>query len=280
MLHCSGQSHFNLLFKQECHKPPQMLLFLWLSKTRSHPSRAWSSWAAGTPFPCERAVTCAAFSEDTHTEESVRHLAVESQDMHPPFLGSSLESQQEKDFSFYTSFWVSQSMILEYGLFYRSLKHSFTFFWWVAVFYFYYLVIKKKQWRKTIILVQSVSVPRPKSLPEARTLHFGQCEGSIKAETCTPPKRVMTGSKELSKQQRSWLQICNKVHLVYGRQALNSERKICPNSIIHFIWWKCHWDSPWEKTNAAPEDAEISETAKEDPGWGTCQTLCWDYSIL
>lgn len=40
-----------------------------------------------------------------------------------------------------------------------------------------------------------------------------------------PTKRAMTGSKELSKQQRSWLQICNKAHLVYGRQALNSEKK-------------------------------------------------------
>lgn len=108
-------------------------------------------------------------------------------------------------------------------------------------------------------MVQSVSVPRPKSLPEERILHLGQHEGSIKAETCSPPKRVMTGNKDLSKQQRSWLQMYNKIRWVYGRQALNSERKICPNSIIYFVWWKCHWDSPQEKGNAAPKDAEISE---------------------
>lgn len=35
-----------------------------------------------------------------------------------------------------------------------------------------------------------------------------------------------------------------------------------------------------EKTNAAPKDAESSESAKEVPGSGTCQTLCWDYGIL
>lgn len=73
------------------------------------------------------------------------------------------------------------------------------------------------------------------SLHEGRTLHFGQCEGSIKAETCTPSKRVMTGNKELSKQQRPWLQIYHKIHLVYGRQALNSEINICPNSIIYLV---------------------------------------------
>lgn len=76
------------------------------------------------------------------------------------------------------------------------------------------------------------------SLPEARTLHFGQCEGSIKAETCIPPKRVMTGNKELGKQWRPWLQIYTKIYLVYGRQALESQRKICPNSIIYFCLMK------------------------------------------
>lgn len=83
----------------------------------------------------------------------------------------------------------------------------------------------------------------------------------------------MTGSKELSKQQRPWLQIYNKIHLAYGRQALNSERKISLNAIIYFVWWKCHRDSPGEKTNAAPKDGESSESAKELPGSGTCQTV-------
>lgn len=49
----------------------------------------------------------------------------------------------------------------------------------------------------------STSVQRPKSLAEARTLVFGQCEGSIEAETCSPPKRVMTSNKEPNRQQRS-----------------------------------------------------------------------------
>lgn len=61
----------------------------------------------------------------------------------------------------------------------------------------------------------------------------------------------MTSNKELSKQQRPWLQIYNKIHSVYGRQALNSKRKIFPNSIIYLVWWKCHRDSPQEKKNAA-----------------------------
>lgn len=166
MFHYSGQSHFNLMFKQECHKPPQMLLFLWLSRIQSHPSRAWSSWGAGTLFPCERAVTCAAFSEDTGT--GICQPCGRRQSRYTPTLPGKLFSgiptgERLLLLYFFLNFskynpWVWLSI--------EASSAVSPFFWWVVVSYFYYLVIKKKkknyEEKLSYWFKQSVSVPRPK----------------------------------------------------------------------------------------------------------------------
>lgn len=64
------------------------------------------------------------------------------------------------------------------------------------------------------------------SLPEARTLHFGQCEGSIKAKTCIPPKRVMTGNRLASSGGLGYRSTPKSIWLMAGKHSSLKEKSV------------------------------------------------------